>query len=157
MTATAPEAQRPSSRHIKSLDGFRGAAFLLVFARHYGLTQHLHAGPLLVASRLSEAGWVGVDLFFTLSGFLITGILLDTQKDPHYFRNFMARRALRIFPLYYGVLFVLLASTPLLHSQWHLGHIAYFFYVGNIATAIHPQLVDLAPHFTFFASLVAGD
>jgi peptidoglycan/LPS O-acetylase OafA/YrhL len=74
---------------IPGLDGLRGVAFLLVFA--------LHTGYL-------EIGWVGVSLFFVLSGFLITGILLDMKKSltsKEYFFKFYGRRFLRIFPLYY--------------------------------------------------------
>ena len=74
-----------------ALDGLRAIAVGLVFLVHF-----LPAWfPL---------GWVGVQIFFVLSGFLITGILFDTHSDRHRFRNFYARRSLRIFPLYYGVL-----------------------------------------------------
>src|ERR1700712_417529 len=146
--ASPVDGVRPSSRHITSLDGYRGIAFLLVFLRHYTLTRHSHSRILLGIMNVSAVGWAGVDLFFVLSGFLITGILLDTRTEQHYFRNFIVRRALRIFPLYYMVLFVMLALTPLLHLQWHRGHIAYFFYLGNVAGNINPNLQDVLPYFS---------
>lgn len=142
-TQILPEST--SKRHINSLDGFRGAAFLLVFVRHYSLSSHTHSRAMHLIGAIGEAGWVGVDLFFTLSGFLITGILLDTRDHPHYFRNFYARRSLRIFPLYYGLFFVLLLLTPFLHLHWRLGHVAYLFYAGNLAYNLDPTLSLIKP------------
>lgn len=82
-------------KYIKGLDGLRGIAFLLVFLFH------AHFGYF---------GWVGVQLFFVLSGFLITGILLDMKRalpTAGYFVKFYGRRFLRIFPLYYAYLFLI--------------------------------------------------
>jgi peptidoglycan/LPS O-acetylase OafA/YrhL len=97
-----------SQGHIASLDGVRGVAISLVLMVHL-LWVNPATGLRLVdlISKIRAAGWVGVDLFFALSGFLITGILFDTLQSNHYFRNFYARRILRIFPLYYGVVFIL--------------------------------------------------
>jgi peptidoglycan/LPS O-acetylase OafA/YrhL len=98
------KAERP---HFAALDGLRGVAILLVLMRHC-VSQvsppFKWRGPIynnLVAS----LGW-GVVLFFVLSGFLITGILLDSKGSPNYYINFYGRRVLRIFPLYYGTIFV---------------------------------------------------
>jgi peptidoglycan/LPS O-acetylase OafA/YrhL len=94
----------PSRQHLPALDGLRGTAILAVLLCHYSslLPQ---SSPL---PGILTFGWTGVDLFFVLSGFLITGILLDTKNSPHYFRNFYARRILRIFPLYFGFLTIIL-------------------------------------------------
>jgi peptidoglycan/LPS O-acetylase OafA/YrhL len=108
------------ARHLPALDGVRGVAVLLVLVTHFFAPlawavsrQKAEAGKLWIASHLFDAGWVGVDLFFVLSGFLITGILADAKGKPNYFRNFFARRSLRVFPLYYGVLVAACVVLPL--------------------------------------------
>lgn len=104
-------------RVIPQLDGIRGLAILLVFLTHFvALRLPEHAGGVDGAVRwVARFGWTGVDLFFVLSGFLITGILVDTKGQPNYWRNYAARRCLRIFPLYYGALFLVMIVLPLTH------------------------------------------
>ena len=114
MTAAPTEVQRPrelprrwSGGHIKALDGLRGCAVLAVMFYHFmapELTAHAHGGLVLWLQKASAVGWCGVDLFFVLSGFLITGILLDAKGSQTYFKSFYVRRILRIFPLYFGVI-----------------------------------------------------
>jgi peptidoglycan/LPS O-acetylase OafA/YrhL len=133
-TATAPAA-----RHVAALDGVRGLAVLLVMMNHF---VHTAAGtvPESAAERLAHTGWRGVDLFFVLSGYLITSRLLAAPAEG-YFRHFYARRALRILPLYYLALVTAYLSVPLLgpenarlmegasHPVW------FFLYVPNLAMA----------------------
>jgi peptidoglycan/LPS O-acetylase OafA/YrhL len=88
-----------------ALDGLRGTAVLAILFCHF--SSLLPQTPAVAAL---VAGWAGVDLFFVISGFLITGILLDARGRANYFRNFYARRVLRIFPLYYGFLAVTVLS-----------------------------------------------
>ncbi len=121
----------PYSHHIPSLDGLRGLAVLAVMCSHLfpGTTT---SGLLLRSLGASlEFGAAGVDLFFVLSGFLITGILFDSLSESRYFRKFYARRALRIFPLYYGVLIVFFILTPWLGIRWHGMNLAFLFYLQN--------------------------
>jgi peptidoglycan/LPS O-acetylase OafA/YrhL len=97
---------------IPALDGLRGIAILLVMLHHFTYYRPTAGIDALIGDVLFF-GWTGVDLFFVLSGFLITGILLDTRDSPRYFSAFYARRVLRIFPLYYLVLFLALAVMPM--------------------------------------------
>ncbi len=90
----------------------RGLAIALVMALHFVYPLEAQNFFERVASKASGYGLWGVDLFFVLSGFLITGILYDAKGSEGYFKNFYMRRTLRIFPLYYGVLFLLLLAIP---------------------------------------------
>ncbi|HMD18595.1 MAG TPA: acyltransferase [Terriglobales bacterium] len=122
-------------RNIRALDGIRGLAIIFVMFAHF-----------------LSFGWAGVDLFFALSGFLITGILLDTRKANNYFGAFYARRFLRIFPLYYSVLIVILAAS----AVWSHGHSLpvaadrklYFLYLTNWIVLLEGAVgTDLPPPF----------
>jgi peptidoglycan/LPS O-acetylase OafA/YrhL len=89
---------------VPELDGIRAIAIWLVLAGHVGYGWPNPSGSFdhipSVILQIVAHGWLGVDLFFVLSGFLITGILLDTKESPRYFQNFYMRRVLRILPLY---------------------------------------------------------
>jgi peptidoglycan/LPS O-acetylase OafA/YrhL len=129
------EIQRPSwlPSYIPELQGLRGLAVLGV------VIYHCH--PRLVGTWIHYAslwGWAGVNLFFVLSGFLITSILLEARSKPYYFRNFYARRALRIWPVYVLVLLICYANAP-----WFIGPsvfnavkaapwLAYLLFVQNL-------------------------
>ena len=119
-----PDAGDPdiSDGHVPALDGVRGLAILAILIVHLFPSNPDSSHPLLHALLVLRAQlWVGVQLFFALSGFLITGILFDTLGTENYFRTFFGRRCLRIFPLYYGFLGALLLLTPWLHLNWQ-GH-----------------------------------
>ncbi|MCI0889550.1 MAG: acyltransferase [Chloroflexi bacterium] len=137
---------------VPALDGLRGIAIALVMVYHfdfiYDFTYGRESGWVIdgVVTWLAGAGWAGVDLFFVLSGFLITGILLDS-KGPvrRYFGSFYARRSLRIFPAYYAFLLLLLLLLPLFDEPGardsvrdHFGW--YALYLTNIYDAIEPGL-----------------
>src|SRR5262252_8232922 len=95
--AAAPAVRKKAGSRISELDGLRGIAILLVLAFHFTP----RSGPLIFMAHVFQLGWTGVDLFFVLSGFLITGILVDTVGHRSYYRNLIVRRCLRIFPAYY--------------------------------------------------------
>ena len=125
-----------------SFNGLRGIAVGMVFLCHFGGTLQGYTGNL----------WVGVDLFFVLSGFLITGILYDSLENPHYFRNFYVRRALRIFPVFYGFFLAVAILTPILHLHIHWNMLTFVFYFGNLVvpftnlTAHNPTIIAIVHH-----------
>ncbi|HKV39274.1 MAG TPA: acyltransferase [Blastocatellia bacterium] len=109
---------KPSAR-IPELDGIRGLAILEVLIFHYsGFLPASPGTPLGYLVQCLSLTWSGVDLFFVLSGFLISGILFDNRSSANYFSVFYVRRFLRILPLYYGlVLFFKMAGGESLQSQ----------------------------------------
>ena len=120
--------------HIPALDGVRGVAILAVFALHYGggrqsSNMFVHTIGLAV-----QAGWSGVILFFILSGFLITGILWNSKGNPGWWKNFYIRRLLRIAPLYYlALLIVICGAFWAGNGHFALAHIwVYALYLQNI-------------------------
>jgi peptidoglycan/LPS O-acetylase OafA/YrhL len=134
--------RRAQAGFIPTLDGLRGIAIILVMLHHFTYYRPTSGIDALIGDVLFFC-WTGVDLFFVLSGFLITGILLDTRGSERYFTTFYARRTLRIFPLYYLVLFlafVVLPKFPAVHPmlvgqdasppQW-----PYWLYVSNFSIA----------------------
>lgn len=102
-------------RRIPQLDAVRGLAILVVLFHNISPKY-----PLFHSDQLFRDGWMGVDLFFVLSGLLITGILLDTKQSVGYFKNFYVRRCLRIWPLYYSLLFFMFVVVRFLNpSEYH--------------------------------------
>jgi peptidoglycan/LPS O-acetylase OafA/YrhL len=133
-----------SQRHIPALDGVRALAILMVVVHHtlYQVPVVSLAQNLLV--HVTGQGWVGVDLFFVLSGFLITGILLDIKDPVHALRKFYLRRILRIVPVYVAfLLFSLFAARALgiltadESAQLHATQLWFWTYSVNLLIALH--------------------
>ncbi|MGC4048850.1 MAG: acyltransferase [Paludibaculum sp.] len=117
---------------IPALDGLRGIALLLVLLLHFRAPDLAHPWKGILG-----LGWVGVQLFFVLSGFLITGILLDSRGSTNYFTGFWMRRILRIFPLYFAALaaFLFVFPTLVVYGDKYLPNqadrIYYWMYLNN--------------------------
>jgi peptidoglycan/LPS O-acetylase OafA/YrhL len=138
-----PASSTGNAFYIPQLDGLRALAILSVMVFH--CAKRFRSVHLFW---LADRGWCGVDLFFVLSGFLITGILLRSRGEKGYFRNFYARRALRIWPLYYVMLVVALVIVPIAvghnaflrsyigqKSQWQFW--IYAFFAQNLPLPLH--------------------
>jgi peptidoglycan/LPS O-acetylase OafA/YrhL len=155
LAAQQDQDRRIPSGYLLTLDGVRGLAIVMVLSHNLNvLTGHQTPAGQAV-SRIDDLGWVGVQLFFVLSGFLITGILLDTRKSDNYYRAFLGRRVLRIFPLYYGTLAVAFVVLPLIgpHHPPPDGQLWLWTYTSNwAAPAGHDN-----PEFPHFWSLAVEE
>jgi peptidoglycan/LPS O-acetylase OafA/YrhL len=120
--------------YIRSLDGLRAYAALSVLA--------FHAASIWLFS----LGWVGVHVFFILSGFLITWILLNTKEATNFYSSFYLRRTLRIFPIYYFVLLLVLVIAVYCNNAiadfWY-----FFFYLQNFKLAANEFTVNFPSYY----------
>lgn len=114
---TLPTEETQQDRHIAELDGLRGLAILMVLVHHVFLMPGAASRMDQFLEKATRPLWMGVELFFVLSGFLITRILVRTHGHPAYLRNFFAHRALRIIPVYSVSLLVFLVLLPLVPWQ----------------------------------------
>ena len=122
-------------KYYKSLDGIRAIAALLVMLLHFFNMTTINSYALEIFASLSKIGQTGVTLFFVLSGFLITRILLNTKTHKNYLKNFYIKRVLRIFPLYYSFLLFYYCLKPLFFSTSFpiINPEYYYLFLQNIA------------------------
>jgi len=156
-TQTMMSSPPPSSRaatgglapQLPVLDGVRGLAVLLVIPHNLHLAVEPDGLPSKLIGMVLDRGWIGVQLFFVLSGFLITRILIRTSGASNFYQSFFTRRALRIWPLYFLALILLLVVLP----QWGLQQpgdpslgIYLWFFLSNFVQPLHPGGMPI-PHF----------
>lgn len=146
--------------HFLALDGLRGAAIFSVLCFHFFVDDgYTASGVVKFLLPLAKMGWMGVDVFFVLSGFLITGILIRARPATNYYRVFYIRRVLRIFPVYYlAVALIFCVAVPLgrhveffrLHPAGSFGPYAPLWYwvnLSNLHTAFYPLLIPMLSPF----------
>ena len=144
---------KTSLQKFSELDGLRGIAVLMVMAFHI-----FNRAPgylidnqtfIITLNKIAQIGWAGVDIFFVLSGFLITSILLNTKNTPHYFKNFYARRILRISPLYFLVIGAILIFLPFItpHANVHGGQASWPYFLFSLQNwlVIHALKLGVYP------------
>jgi peptidoglycan/LPS O-acetylase OafA/YrhL len=142
LTQTAPES--PPSKYIPGFDGLRALAAGGVIGCHIHLPGFGY-------------GWIGVQLFFVLSGFLITGILLNSKRSPNYFINFYRRRIFRIFPIYYALLLLIIIIG--LTRHWHIADYPWYVsFLDNWPLGMKgPQHVQFPPFLGHFWTLAVEE
>ncbi len=126
-----------SLKYFPELDGLRGISALMIIFFHF--FQGVDALEYNLITKILVFGQTGVTLFFVLSGFLISRILLDTKNEENFFRNFYVRRSLRIFPLYYLFLLMIYVLYPLiLNNKIRFEELWYYFiYLQGLAVTFN--------------------
>jgi peptidoglycan/LPS O-acetylase OafA/YrhL len=120
-SAETMEKDIVKNEHIKYFDGLRGYSVVLVMFCH---------------TPYFEYGWIGVPVFFALSGYLITNILINSRTSENYFKAFYSRRILRIFPIYFLCL-ILIRLFDHYYKSWGIDDLWYYvFYIQNFKLAI---------------------
>jgi peptidoglycan/LPS O-acetylase OafA/YrhL len=143
-----------SRAHVPALDGLRAVAILLVLGTH--LPRELTTTRSWLPHVLGAGGYLGVDLFFVLSGFLITRILLADRSNGVPLRFFLARRFLRIFPIYYLVIVIALVLAPGWELLWCATYTSnyYFAFVRDAHPLRHTWSLAVEEHFYLIWPLV---
>jgi peptidoglycan/LPS O-acetylase OafA/YrhL len=161
-TLEANAARLVRGVQVPVLDGIRGVAVLMVVLYHVNrVTPRGDSAASWVFRHVCRNGWGGVELFFVLSGFLITGGLADGMGSKHYFGTFYARRTLRIFPLYYAALLLFLVVLPELSGSFE--HVAVqrqlwlWGYGLNVAVALTHGWDTVPRYFDHFWSLAVEE
>ena len=121
-----------NKNYYKGLDGLRAIAVTIVMLFHF-----MNYGVL-------KLGWIGVDLFFVLSGFLITNILIKNLNSDNFFKNFYSRRAIRIFPIYFLTVVPFLMIDLFFFNNFSIQHLSYIFYFQNFTALQYGYIPSLA-------------
>lgn len=154
-----------SLRHYSFLDGWRGIAILAVV--HHHLPMFFDMKPLwrvtgTVFYDISQIGYLGVDMFFVISGFLITGLFLPDLQGQIRVKRFYIRRFFKIIPQYSLLILSFLAFYYLQHptmlrqaaEQFAIYHLFFQAYLGGFQTLYHTWSLTIEEHFYFFYPLL---
>lgn len=137
----ADSGTAPSPTRVPELDALRGLACLVILIYHF-------------KPRAMPFGWAAVDMFFVLSGYLITGIILKYRDSKGFLLNFYARRGLRIWPIYYLTVFAIAVLGPFLPKPTNLaGLLNYLTYTQNIQLYWSGQVPEFSPYLSHLWTL----
>lgn len=143
-----PTSRSSGARHWRSLDVLRAIAVLLVLGRHHTGNDLLH-----------RVGWIGVDLFFVLSGFLVSGLVFDEVRRTGTFCpwRFLVRRGFKIYPSFYAL--ILVSAVHMHYAGWGMSrmqHLAEIFFFQSYHEGLWPHTWSLAVEEHFYFLLVAA-